>query len=398
MKKALKGERLTKIHTGPTSKVVHTKIADAIKYTTKISSTFSHLIENAMGSCLGSQFRKITPYQWMPGLPRCAFVTEIYMNSGIYKTVYGPEMKRSDTYEYDQWRCLNRENAEHFLRSQLCAFVTEIYMNSGIYKTVYGPEMKRSDTYEYDQWRCLNRENVEHFLRSQLSNAKVVQELYNSEGRKNVKVYIFILDSKGHTEYVLLTDDIKEKIKEFIKSPTTKRVAIFVFSSLINYTICPGIGTVIKFVFTNGDGIEASIGEDSFALVCFGFCLRSWREQFHAQGTNNSSMDDIFTRVMKQFAMGVVYRLGANAVKDGAKKLHELYKSTKSKNEEENGGVELKTENVSDHDGEGPSKVNKDDIIDVESTINFSLFESTDDDDFIIIVAKEFAKGVTDEI
>jgi hypothetical protein len=98
---------------------VHTKIADAIKYKTKISSTFSHLIENAKGSWLGSQFRKITPYQWMPGLPRCAFVTEIYMNSGIYKTVYGPEMKRSDTYEYDQWRCLNRENVEHFLRSQL---------------------------------------------------------------------------------------------------------------------------------------------------------------------------------------------------------------------------------------------------------------------------------------
>ena len=340
MKKALKGERLTKIHTGPTSKVVHTKIADAIKYTTKISSTFSHLIENAKGSCLGSQFRKITPYQWMPGLPRCAFVTEIYMNSGIYKTVYGPEMKRSDTYEYDQWRCLNREN-------------------------------------------------VEHFLRSQLSNAKVVQELYNSEGRKNVKVYIFILDSKGHTEYVLLTDDIKEKIKEFIKSPTTKRVAIFVFSSLINYTICPGIGTVIKFVFTNGDGIEASIGEDSFALVCFGFCLRSWREQFHAQGTNNSSMDDIFTREMKQFAKSVVYRLGANAVKDGAKKLHELYKSTKSKNEEE-----LKTENVSYHDGDGPSTVNNED----GSTINFILFESSDDDDFIIIVAKEFAKSVADEI
>jgi hypothetical protein len=233
MKKALKGERFTKFRTGPTSKVVHTKIADALKYTTKISSTFSHLIENAKGSCLGSQFRKITPYQWMPGLPRCAFVTEIYMNSGIYKTVYGPEMQISDTYGYDQWRCLNRENVEHFSRSQLCAFVTEIYMNSGIYKTVCGPEMKRSDTYEYDQWRCLNRENVEHFLRSQLSNAKVVQELYKSERRKNVKVYIFILDSEEHTEY-----DIKEKIKEFIKSPTTKRVAIFVFRCLINYTIC----------------------------------------------------------------------------------------------------------------------------------------------------------------
>jgi hypothetical protein len=126
-------------------------------------------------------------------------------------------------------------------------------MNGGIYKTVYGPEMKRSDTYEYDQWRCLNRENIEHFLRSQLLNAKVVQELYNSEGRKNVKIYIFILDSKGHTEY-----DIKEKIKEFIKSPTTKRVAIFVFSCLVNYTICPGISTVIKFVLPNGDEVEAS--------------------------------------------------------------------------------------------------------------------------------------------
>jgi hypothetical protein len=106
---------------------------------------------------------------------------------------------------------------------------------------------------------------------------------------------------------------------------------------------------------------------------------------------------------MKQFAMGVVNRLGADAVKDGAKKLHELYKSTKSKNEEENGRVELKTEHVSDHDGDGPSTVNnedgsKDDIINEESTINFSLFESTDDDDFIIIVAKEFAKGVMDEI
>jgi hypothetical protein len=335
---------LTKFRTGPTSKVVHTKIADAIKYKTKISSTFSHLIENAVGSWLGSQFRKITPYQWMPGLPRCAFVTEIYMNSGIYKTVYGPEMKRSDTYEYDQWRCLNREN-------------------------------------------------VEHFLRSQLSNAKVVQELYNSEGRKNVKVYIFILDSKGHTEY-----DIKEKIKEFIKSPTTKRVAIFVFRCLINYTIFPGICTIIKLVLPNGDGVETIIGEDSFTFVFIGFCLRSWCEQFHTQGTNNSSMDDIFTRVMKQFAMGVVYRLGADTVKDGAKKLHEFYKSTKSKNEEE-----LKTENVSDHDGDGPSTVNnedgsKDDIINEESYINFIPFEFTDDDDFIIIVAKEFAKSVTDEI
>jgi hypothetical protein len=114
-------------------------------------------------------------------------------------------------------------------------------------------------------------------------------------------------------------------------------------------------------------------------------------------------MGDIFTRVLQQFAKGVAYRLGADAVKDGAKKLHERYKSTKSKNEEENGGVELKTENVSDHDGDGPSTVNnedgsKDDIIDVESTINFIPFESTDDDDCVIIVAKEFAKGVMDQI
>jgi hypothetical protein len=158
----------------------------------------------------------------------------------------------------------------------------------------------------------LNRENVEHFLRSQLSNAKVVQELYNSEGRKNVKVYICILDSNGHTEYVLLTHDIKEKIKKIIKSPTTKRVAIFVFSCLVNYNICPGISTVIKFVLPNGDEVEASIGEDSFAFVFIEVCLRSWLKQFHAQGTNNSSMDDIFTHVMQQFAMGVVYRLGAD--------------------------------------------------------------------------------------
>jgi hypothetical protein len=40
----------------------------------------------------------------------------------------------------------------------------------------------------------------------------------------------------------------------------------------------------------------------------------------------------------------------------------------------------------------------KDDTIDVESIINFIPFEFTDDDDFIIIVAKEFAKSVTDEI
>jgi cation transport regulator ChaC len=36
-------------------------------------------------------------------------------------------------------------------------------------------------------------------------------------------------------------------------------------------------------------------------------------------------MNDIFKRGMKQFAKGVAYRLVADAVKDGAKKLHERY-------------------------------------------------------------------------
>jgi hypothetical protein len=36
---------------------------------------------------------------------------------------------------------------------------------------------------------------------------KGVQELYNSEGRKNVKHFILILGSKGPTRNVLLTDD-----------------------------------------------------------------------------------------------------------------------------------------------------------------------------------------------
>lgn len=345
MKKALKGERLIKFRTGPTSKVIPTKMADAIKYKTKISSTFSHLIENAKGSLLGSKLGKITPYQWVTGLPRCAFVTEIYINNGIYKTVYGPEMKRSDTYEYDQWR-----------------------------------------------W--LNREYVEHFLRSQLSNAKVVQELYNSEGRKNVKDYIFILDSKG-----LLTDDVKEKIKDFIKSPTTKKIATSVFVGLINYTVCPGIGTVIKFVLTNGDVVETVTGEDSVAFICIVFCIRSWPEQFHAKGTNNSSMDDKFIRVMKRFAKGVAYRLGADAVKDGAKKLHERYKSTKSQNEKDNEEAELKKENVSQHDGDGPCMVNdedesEDNAIDEESTIIFIPSETTDDNDLFIKATEEFAKGI----
>jgi hypothetical protein len=63
--------------------------------------------------------------------------------------------------------------------------------------------------------------------------------------------------------------------------PTTKRVAIFVFSCLVNYIICPGISTVIKFVLPNGDEVEASIGEDSFAFVFIEVCLRSWLKQFH---------------------------------------------------------------------------------------------------------------------
>jgi len=152
-------------------------------------------------------------------------------------------------------------------------------------------------------------------------------------------------------------------------------------------------------VLTNGDVVETSIGEDSVALVCIGFCLRSWREQFHAKGTKYSSMDDIFKRVMKQFAKGVAYRLGADAVKDGAKKLHERYKSTKSQNEKDNEETELKKENVSQHDGDDPSMVNnegesKDDTIDEESTIIFIHFETTDDDDLFIKATEEFAKGI----
>jgi hypothetical protein len=65
-------------------------------------------------------------------------------------------------------------------------------------------------------------------------------------------------------------------------------------------------------------------------------------------------MNDIFKRGMKQFAKGVAYRLVADAVKDGAKKLHERYNSTKSKNEKDNGGSELKKEDISHHDGDGP--------------------------------------------
>lgn len=348
MKKALQAERLAKFRGGPTSKLEPTKIV--IKNKIKISSTFSHLIENAKGSWLGSKLGTITPYQW---------VTDLYQKS-----------------------------LEIGLRRS--AFATKRYNNNG-----------SSDTFEHDE--LLNSTNLEKVLCCQLSNVKGVNKLYNSEGRNNAKDFILILDSKGHTEYVLLTDDVKEKIKDFFKSSTTKRVATSVFAGIVNYTVCPGIGTAIQFVSTNGDVVESSIGEGSFALFCFGFCLRLWNEQCHAHRTNNSSMGDIFTRVLQQFAKGVAYRLGADAVKDVSKKLHERYKSTKSKNEEENGGVELKTENVSDHDGDGPSTVNnedgsKDDIIDVEYTINFIPFESTDDDDCVIIVAKEFAKGVTDQI
>ena len=72
-------------------------------------------------------------------------------------------------------------------------------------------------------------------------------------------------------------------------------------------------------------------------------------------------MDDISIRVMKQFAKGVAYRLGADAVKYGAKKLHERYKSTKSQNEKDNEEAELKKENVSQRDGDGPCMVNDED-------------------------------------
>ena len=68
-------------------------------------------------------------------------------------------------------------------------------------------------------------------------------------------------------------------------------------------------------------------------------------------------MDDtpVFTRVIKQFAKGVAYRQVADAVNDAAKKLHERYNSTKSKNEKDNGGFELKKEDIIHHDGDGPS-------------------------------------------
>jgi hypothetical protein len=158
------------------------------------------------------------------------------------------------------------------------AFVTKSYSNNG-----------NSDTFENDEF--VDSVNLEKVLYSQLSNVKGVQELYNSEGRKNVKHFILILGSKGPTRNVLLTDDMKEKIKEIIKSPMTKRIATSVISGYIHYTVCPGIGTAIKFMLTNGDVVETSIGEEYVALVCIGFCLRSWREQFHAKGTKNSSMN-----------------------------------------------------------------------------------------------------------
>ena len=74
-------------------------------------------------------------------------------------------------------------------------------------------------------------------------------------------------------------------------------------------------------------------------------------------------MDEIpvFKRVIKQFAKGVAYRLVADAAKDGAKKLHERYDSTKCKNEKDNGGVELKKEDTIHHDGDGPSMINNED-------------------------------------
>jgi hypothetical protein len=191
MKKALQAERLAKFRGGPTSKLEPTKIV--IKNKIKISSTFSHLIENAKGSWLGSKLGTITPYQW---------VTDLYQKS-----------------------------LEIGLRRS--AFATKRYNNNG-----------SSDTFEHDE--LLNSTNLEKVLCCQLSNVKGVKKLYNSEGRNNAKDFILILDSKGHTEYILLTDDVKEKIKDFFKSSTTKRVATSVFAGIVNYTVCPGIGTAIN--------------------------------------------------------------------------------------------------------------------------------------------------------
>ena len=86
MKKSTEGRTTDKVSW---SKLVPTKIV--IKNKIKISSTFSHLIENANGSWLGSKLGKITPYQWVTdltkkesleiGLHRSAFVTKSYNNN-----------------------------------------------------------------------------------------------------------------------------------------------------------------------------------------------------------------------------------------------------------------------------------------------------------------------------
>jgi hypothetical protein len=92
-------------------------------------------------------------------------------------------------------------NPSHFQLNVKSAFDTKRYNNNS-----------NSDTFENDEF--LNRANLEKVLCSQLSNVKGVHDLYNSEGRKNVKDFILILGSKGPTRNVLLTDDMKEKIKE----------------------------------------------------------------------------------------------------------------------------------------------------------------------------------------
>jgi len=113
------------------------------------------------GFWLGSKLGKITPYQWVTD-----FTKKESLEIGLHRS----------------------------------AFVTKSYNNNG-----------NSDTFENDEF--VNSANLEKVLCSQLSNVKGVQELYNSEGRKHAKDFILILDSKGPTRYVLLTDDMKEKIK-----------------------------------------------------------------------------------------------------------------------------------------------------------------------------------------